>query len=488
MNTENKWINFFRNYGLAMVLCLLFAGIFVTIFSPVTSSISYYYNLGEGAMHLTAGKGWAFHFVPYKDLFDPIGLFPLLLLRQGFLMGNSNKTGFLSIQILFLAMTLLAIWMTARSARKSFFYSFACVALSLVFLYPCYTKGISIEEFVLPFLAWSTYGLYQNLWKKRNHPLWFLLYGITAGVCLMTSGILYLPIILFLFAVLWDIRKDTKTLWKSIGLWIFGLLILTIPFSIYFAMQGCFDSFLEALSFPLQFWKEGNIRNFFSSRYTLRAFLENHLPMYCILIAAIPCLIRKEYRNSVLFILTGILEYIWLTKLPMDYRSGSLNMLTQIVLCMNMFVPFLIEAKQALLKTSFIVIAVLSFAWVSIKDIPIAIRQYTPYSTYIDQGFESLLSYIPSTEYDRFAGYGASSIRKMYMLTNTMSCYSFYSDQETLAKTSPKLKEKIRQEFQEGDALWILTDLSTNTINDVLESKYELIDQEGVYKLYHLKG
>ena len=50
------------------------------------------------------------------------------------------------------------------------------------------------------------------------------------------------------------------------------------------------------------------------------------------------------------------------------------------------------------------------------------------------------------------------------------------------------VKADIYDVFTNGDALWILTDHGVDNINDIVEERYQLIENTSDYKLYRLKG
>ena len=163
-------------------------GGFVLIFSYSTSIIYPYFWGNDSAQFLTIGKAWYLGNIPYKDMFDHKGPIIFFIDMIGFYIANGSRYGVLFIQIVFMCFTISGILAISQLIIKNYIYGIAIVFITLCSMKYNYVEGNSVEEYCLPFIVWSTYGIVKWFMsdRKRHKLKWSCLYGITTGVCLLT--------------------------------------------------------------------------------------------------------------------------------------------------------------------------------------------------------------------------------------------------------------------------------------------------------------
>ncbi len=231
----------------ALLVCVISAIGIITICSR--SSFIYPYNdWYDPNCFFTVGKSMMNGIVPYRDLNEQKG--PLLYLAHGFAWLLSHRS---FIFIYFLECLSLTIFL---------YYSYKVMRLyadrKVLLLVPvlgvmtCTTnafyRGDSAEEFSLSFTAISLWLFLRNIEKgtcisKKEA----ILIGVYSG-CIFWIKFSLLGMYLgrYCVYVVWCIRnKQSKQIWETTKYIILGVLIVTAPFLIYFAINNAIFEWLK---------------------------------------------------------------------------------------------------------------------------------------------------------------------------------------------------------------------------------------------------
>lgn len=185
----NKKRNRGNNSEYWVYLFLLFTGfIFVLNFSYSTSPLTPYYWGGDTAQFLTIGKAWCLGKIPYKEMFDHKGPFIFFVDMVGFALTRGKSTiGVFALQVVFMLFSLIAFYKIGRLFLDSASFGIMTCLMALICTKLNYVEGNTVEEYCVPFIAWSLYGI-AKWFKGEDHalhdPMWAFVYGLTFGVCL----------------------------------------------------------------------------------------------------------------------------------------------------------------------------------------------------------------------------------------------------------------------------------------------------------------
>ena len=472
----------------------LFAVLFVYIASFSTSPLYPFYCQGDSAQFQTMGKGWLCGRIPYRDMFDHKGPVIFLIDMLGFSL-NGKSSGITVIQAICMFVTMVYLYKISQLVCNKKWYGMITCILSFAVLTSVYGEGNFTEEYCLPFLSISTY--YQHRYfidqsdvEGEHKPIWAAIYGCTFGVCLLTRvtnaitvccGILIISIILFYK------RKYINFLKNVVG-FIVGFAIIVTPFIIYFAYYGVLREFIYA---SIQYNIEYKAR---MTSWVLNAegrdwirFGICYFSAYSIFLVAILAFMRKKYALMFFSLLCGGMEcYLYLS--GGLFEQYAIIMLPQFVLLLNEIILLKKGKKISQIIQKMCAIAIVFFCLILAYKFAVrAVSMHEKYSEYNVVGYEQLLEIIPQNERDSFVAYGDNRIKGVYLLNDIMPCYKYFAIQEWHASFSDYIKEDIQKTFEEGTAKWILTSGAIDNIQDVLNSRYQLIDQMEDYGLYKLK-
>lgn len=217
-------------------------------------------NWNDAHTYFTIGKGMINGIVPYKDLFEQKG--PLLYFIHAIAYLISNTT-FLGVYILesisfsiFLFFMLKIIGIFENKTNNLWTVSvLSCMILSSF----VFVMGDSAEEFCLPFLAVSMYLFFKYLKSIEDKDIKFnvnrsmIINGTMAGCVLWIKytmlgfwiGFMIIAVLLHVFKINNGNKDKFYKIIKIIICFILGILITTIPWIIYFSLNGALSDFVK---------------------------------------------------------------------------------------------------------------------------------------------------------------------------------------------------------------------------------------------------
>ena len=228
------------------LFCVAF--VFILIFSKSTSPL-YPNDIGvDSAIFMTIGKAWANGTIPYISLWDQKGPIIFAINALGWTI-LENWYGLFAIQVLCMFLTLIIVYKILRTAYTE---KPACIlTLILIFLLRIDYVGNSTEEYLLPLLCLSFLKILQYTKQLHtesiNHkPSCAFLYGVTFSFCLLTrlTNALGLSAAVSVIAISLAVHGKWRNLLANAITFIAGVLILLIPFILYFSSYGALNDFI----------------------------------------------------------------------------------------------------------------------------------------------------------------------------------------------------------------------------------------------------
>ena len=477
---------------LMMSIFLLIAIGFVYEFSYSTSLRYPYYYGGDSAQFLTIGKAWSLGKIPYIEMFDHKGPFIFWINMLGFLISNGQKYGVAVLQVVFFNFTILAFYCISQNFYKSRIYGIIVVLVTLLAMKNNYIDGNTVEEYCLPFISWSTYGIIRY-WKQKNDEMhdirWAFLYGVTFGICFLTRITNVLPICMGIFFIFLQLlnKRQYRNLLLNIVAGLCGLSICILPFLIYFWQKNAlYDCIYGTLLYNFEYAAGRKSWILSANLDAIRRFMIDYFISFCAFISAFICMIKKEYKWSAIYFSTGLLEQAM-------YLNGDafvqypLVCITQIPILFNEIVSLCNKndpvSNLSKMIFSFIFMCVLS---VNLSEMYNAIDMRNAYKNAEKRTWESLIDEIPQDQRNRFVAYGGNEFKELYLLKDLMPCYKYFVIQEWQGSLSSETKTAIYDAFATREAQWILTDEIVDNIQDILLESYLEIDHVENYHLYKL--
>ncbi len=303
----------------AVGVCLLSAIVCLTICSQ--SSFLYPINSWvDSNCFFTVGKAMMNGKVVYRDIYEQKGILLYFVHGICWLISNDTFIGVFFVELLASFFFLFYSYKTLRlyCGRTALF---AIPVLSaLIYSSYSFVIGDSAEELCLPFFSYGLYVSLNALQKKK--PVSFrqsIIIGITSGAVLWTKftmlgfyiGGAIVPLMMLLIN-----KKFKKFFSTCLGI-VLGVVTITMPFFIYFAVNGALGDWFKVYFYNNMFLYSGNKMNFLQSvRFTFSAASWN-IPLnkrfsYLIIIGVIYALLFFRVSEKLHLILTLLFTNIFI--------------------------------------------------------------------------------------------------------------------------------------------------------------------------------
>lgn len=474
-------------------LILTLSILYVSLFSYTTSILYPNYYGCDQAEFMTIGKMWSLGRLPYVTIFDHKGPIIFFINMLGLIIGGGSKVGIGIIQIIFMFFTILALYKISRLVSDNKLYAFILITITLLASLQNYNEGDTVEEYCVPFLCWSLYGLMKWYKNQGNHSAkWALLYGITFGFCIFTRATNIAPIAGLIFIVFCYLVKNRcwKNILDNIAYFVCGTLIVTLPFIIYFLYHGAlYDLFYGTFLHNAKYFNNSTPWLITDGSEGLSSFFKCYLGYYVIFIILLIRLVKKDILLALGYAVTAIVEtYVFMNGLYSNHYTFVC--FGYIAIFINELYELLQEKETTNILLSIILI---SFLVTYVYQYNICTSLTKPIDMRIANGeikeraWSELYKQVPNDELESFVFYGRAELAEGYLVTNATAYYKYAFIQDWYASYSDSVANEIRDLYNSEDApSWIISDTGTMLIDDILANRYEIVDQNDKYVLWHL--
>lgn len=497
-------------YPVALILCLVIATAFVLVFSPISSPIINNYYEVDNAVFMSIGKWWTEGSVPCRDYFDHKGPLIYLINAIPWLLCGSPR-GLFPLQTVFWGASLYFIFSMLRmemSGKRA-------MLLTLLVLLPAraYWQGNSdcIEEWNLPFLAAAMLLMYRYIRRTEEGDFhlpkkYAFVYGIALGASLLLrltdglgvfGGVAVIGIFL-MYKGMW------RNLWTSLLWCVIGFLTICLPFVIYFLAVGGFEAmWYSTFVFNAEYSKTP-VETILSYEHIKLVVKDNCFTTLPLMGLSLILMFRAKERLVHFLVLgsAGLLT-LWffegngfphysicaLPLCPLFFifvrhflcligikNARVIGLLT----CLSAFVlnPWAVNGLKTGVLTAF-----------NLNDM-----QATRAKAF--DGFDKLTREIPQFDIHDAESYNVCWNTEFWLHYNARPRNRFWFLQDFHAKHSESIKPKIREQFQNTDARFIVfctmwRDVKSgenSLIKDILRQRYKIVGQNKEYIIYELRN
>lgn len=216
----------------------------------------------DANIFFTMGKSMFGGKVLYRDVFDHKGPVLYLLYGLGSLVDPTGFGGIFLLEVLSLALFLaLGTRTAALLCGRALHPAWSALPAAAVAAGRAFFHGGSAEEFLLPFLAAALYGGLRALCAGRRMPLPAVaLQGFLAGCALWLKytvlGFYLAWVVLLAF---WYLRRGWgRALAQSVGAYLGGIALATLPWGVYFGVHGALGDWFTAYFYDNLFLYTGS--------------------------------------------------------------------------------------------------------------------------------------------------------------------------------------------------------------------------------------
>lgn len=216
----------------------------------------------DANIFFTMGKSMMNGRVLYRDVFDHKGPVLYLVYGIGWLLDHTGFAGVLVLEVVAFAVFLaISLRTVALFTQKPPHPAWTLLPAAGIAASRAFSHGGSAEEFLLPLLAWALYGLLRSCKNGKTMPLGaVLVQGILAGCALWLKYTVlgfYLAWAAIL-AALYLHRGWYRALAHSCAVYLAGMVLATLPWVLYFGVQGALSDWFTAYFYDNLFLYSGS--------------------------------------------------------------------------------------------------------------------------------------------------------------------------------------------------------------------------------------
>lgn len=430
MNIDNTKL---KKIFLSITFCLLLAFV-LCLLSPLNPFLQKYYGTDSMVFQYNA-LAMKNGMLPYVDFFDHKGILLYVINLIGIII--NKKIGIWIIEFIFMFFTLIYSKKTLSLFTKNEKTKYFVLLLVIMTLSISFEGGNLTEEYYLPFAIISQYIFCKYLLNKSTKSIEIIFLGFAfAVVCLLRInmiglwGVYVLIILIKLF-----IEKKYKDIFKYMGLFILGLLIIFIPTFTYMISNNIFGAFIDSyLIFNLKY---SSVSLF--DKYNSFIYFSSILIVLVALVSNMLFLFNKNNFNKNILIANMLSLIVNLVAISL---SGKTYMHYAMVLIPNLLIPYILlliyfskNEKMKFIILLYLIIYILKPSITSYIDNLKFIKSYDN-SEYLNTA-----DYIKNntSEKDKISIFGNKNI--LYVLSNRYSA-SKYSYQTPIIDYDKKIFEE----------------------------------------------
>lgn len=464
--------------------------LYLLVFSMSTSPLFPLHQGCDQDIFQIVGKYWSRGFLPYVDFWDQKGPLIFFIYAIGYYLFDA-RIGVFAIQIVCFSFTMCVtykLFLEKFTENKSLILS----SLFLLVILMNYDDGAGTEEFMLPLLMLSFYGIYKwsnDIDKIYTHkPIFAFIYGITFAFGFLTRltnaiGVCMATLIIVCFLIY---KGQWKNLMQNALAFIGGFLLLSIPFLFYFAINKSLDEmWYGTILYNLEYAKNSN------TDYSIVGIIKlcfKYIDCLILLITSIVLLFKiKERRfQAILWLCVSSFTFIWLLKSNGFSHYGLICFPYMCIAFLEIYNLYKSSDSKLIKCTS-----KYSMAFILIIAICINLSRVKLYISFIKPDVEvsackQMLKYVPINDRNYFIAYNCHP--EIYLLNDIKPCYRFFVLQDFQTNIGGSLLPKLLSDFSTCKAKWILIKGAPNKtqINAILNTRYTLY-KNNFSKLYLYK-
>ena len=490
----------YRKYLIRRIVIYILLSAFCTAFllflSASTSPLYNDYCDGDSSIFMVIGKAIAQGRNVYRDYFDHKGPILFYLNALGFAL-TGGKSGVLIVQCVFLSLTAIFMYKTARIFTKTI-RSVICVVLTILAFAATISDGNLSEEYcmlmcVIPiYFAVKYFAIAEN---EPHPPLYSAVYGACFAVCAfirINNGVMIGGVVLVTLVTEF-ISGRMKSALINLAAVVGGMAAVAAPICIFFAAKGLLgDMIFATFTFNFLYAAEGAEQ----TASLLSVLLNWTLPIIALVVISL--VFAKRLGAKVASLITTVSVFALIPALMgFAYTHYYTTLIPLISLYCAVF--FFIATRHITFWSVLLCVAMMFpmsgyFANMTVTAAHYADklqRQRSPeiyrdIHTDVHYSAEALSAHIPEEDRDSVFGYDVSAA--WFLEANIMPCFRLFTLQESWAGHYPEFGREINEFMLETPPKWVVIHnidiIKSSQFLKIIEDGYELDTEFGYDLLY----
>ena len=267
-------------------VCAVFCVAFFTLLTMIGSAHNYIVQrpCTDSTYFLYIGKAMKDGAVMYKDVFDSKG--PFLFFLNYLSMLIDETYGIVCVRFIFIVFFYLFVYKTLYLFTKKIYQIWIVLWITTLMLVATLQGGNMSEEFALPLIMGGFYYFLQYVKEGTLSGYKVMLSGMLCGLAfLLRANLISVWVVYCTGIFVWLLcQKEFLLLFKYCLLFLTGVVLVHIPFLIYFLLNGAlFDAVYGSFLFNMDYSKESTLAFGDLLKWNLKFFFRYHFEIWILL-------------------------------------------------------------------------------------------------------------------------------------------------------------------------------------------------------------
>lgn len=479
---------------------IMFCTAFMLLLSASTSPLYKDYCDGDSSIFMLIGKAISQGKRVYTDYFDHKGPILFYINALGYALTGS-KTGVFILQCIFISITAIFMYKTARIFTKTV-RSVICVILTVLAFASTISDGNLSEEYCMLFCMIPIYLSVKFITKYPDAPhsgKYMFIYGICFAACAfirINNGVMIGGIVLVTLVT--DFMNDhIREACKNILYFCLGLLAVSAPICLFFLIQGNIgDMFFATFIFNFLYAAEGSAEK---TTNAVSLLLQWALPILSLIF--ISTVFSKRLGPKVASLITTISVFALIPiMLGYSYTHYYTTLIPLITLYTAVF--FFICGKRVTILSVMLCVIMALPLYSYFITLPSNVSHYAQklykqnnpivykdMQSDIHYSADTLSARIPEAERDSVFGYDVSAA--WFLHAGIMPCFRLFTLQESWSEHYPEFGRQINSMMIDSPPKWVVIHnidiIQSRQFLSIINENYELDAECGYDLLYKRK-
>lgn len=493
----------YRKYIIKRTLIYIFLAAFSTAFllllSASTSPLYRDYCDGDSSIFMLIGKAIASGKAVYRDYFDHKGPILFYLNALGFYM-TGTKTGVFIIQCVFLSLTSIFMYKTARIFTKTF-RSLLCVIITVLAFASTVSDGNLSEEYCMLFCVIPIYlavKFFAIADDEPHPPLYSAIYGVCFAICAfirINNGVMIGGVVLVILVTEF-ISGRVKSALANLAALLAGMAAVSVPVCIFFAAKGLFgDMIFSTFTFNFLYASEGAEQ----TTSLITVLLQWTLPIISLVIISL--IFAKRLGAKIASLMTAVSVF---ALIPALMGFAYTHYYTTLIPLISLYCAvFFFVATRRITFWSVMLCVIMIFPLSSyfvtlsynVSHYSEKLQRQSDPVTYRDihsdiyYSATELSSRIPEEDRDSVFGYDVAAA--WFLEADIMPCFRLFTLQESWASHYPAFGREINQFMIDTPPKWVVIHnidiIKSSQFLKIMNENYTLDSEFGYDLLYKHK-
>ena len=408
--------------------------------------------------------------VPYTDFFDHKGPFLVLVEYLGSIISVKPIGNFI-VQIPFAIFSFIGIYKIISKFSLNRNGKIVCYVISIM-IFNIYYGSNMTEEYCMPFLIWSIYFATEYLLGnvERHKLSWSFLYGITIMVCVLTRITNVIPMAGFLLVGMIILIKNKDRFLQNLLMIILGMIVLVVPFGIFFAIKGnLWDMIYATLIYNFKY--AVNLEKSYEMSSLLKIVVRKiSLVVFAAVIGCINLINKKNINISLAIIISSVLAIILQVTSTMEFTQYLSVQVPVLIVAIGLI--NLKEVKTKIINYAIVVASIGVLLLGNVLSVTDSIKVKNNDVSYVfEKEVQEIMNRVENKDESKIIAYNVGAY--FYLAADVKPCYKYCILQDWQTALDNDMLEEFMNQIESLEAEYIVESNNEGNMDSFINEHYK---------------